>query len=216
MRRRVSLRTRGADLGDDGPVSTEIAEPPLSVADAARARSEALGRVRRTQDAYNGVRAGASLARMDSARTAWGLATLELIDALVAEAEAEDRRDPVLAAHRAQRVRGLAGPAFGAYQRVWSDYQEVRSTGDLAAMDAARSSVRLALVDWMQDRTARAAAEDQQHVAELFGRLDQADRLDPRDAFPVKPASRARQIVIASRERERQASLRRDRARDGY
>jgi hypothetical protein len=116
----------------------EVAEPPLTVDAAARARIEALSRVRMQQAAYFRIRRGARLADISLARSEWGLAVLEMIEALVAEAEAEDRRDPVLAANRCLLAGSPAGSAHGACDRAWRDYQEIRKTGDQAAIAAAR------------------------------------------------------------------------------
>jgi hypothetical protein len=209
----VSLRQGSTSQHDDGGVSTEVAEPPLSVADATRAQAEAYARLRLQQAAYGRLRRGARQTDITRARSEWGLAILEWIDAGVAEAE--DRRDPVMAANRSRQAGSPAASWHGECDRAWRDYQEIRKTGHEAAITAARVAWRAALVDWMQALAARAAAEDEQHVAARLGRLDDADRLHRGDAFPTPPARRVQQLVRESRHRLRQESLRQDRLRDG-
>lgn len=73
-------------------MTAEIAGSALTVADASRARAEAHDRVRMLQDAYAQVRRGRRIADIPRARSEWGLAVLEWIDACAVEAEAALRR----------------------------------------------------------------------------------------------------------------------------
>jgi hypothetical protein len=191
-------------------VSIEVGEPTLTVTAARLAQAEARPRVQMLQNAYSQIRRGARLADMARARSEWGLAILEWIDACVAEAEADDHRDPVMAASRCLRTASPAGHGHGAIDRAWDDYQEIRrASGDVAAISAARATWRTALVDWMQMLDARSAGEDEQHVAQVLARVDERERVNTRNAFPLPPADRVARIIRDSRERERQGSLRR-------
>jgi hypothetical protein len=58
--RRVPVCQVSTNQHDDGRVSTELAQPPLSVADAARAQAEAYARLRLQQAAYSRLRRGAA------------------------------------------------------------------------------------------------------------------------------------------------------------
>src|SRR5262249_34006063 len=139
---------------------------------------------------------------------------LELIESAVACAEAEDHKDPVWAAMsaRGRTMFGSADPAHAEAEMAWRDYQEIRQTRNLAAIDAAPTRWRVEFVGWFQQLAERRAAEDEQHAQELRRRQDDSQRLDPGDAFP-KPGSRAAELVRASRERERRAAISRDQMR---
>jgi hypothetical protein len=158
------------------------------------------------------LRRGMDLLVITRARTDWGLAVLEWIEASVALAEAEDRQDPVRAAttRRDQKTLEVADPGRSHCDRSWDDYQEVRKTCDQAAVTAVRAVWRDAFVSWFQGLAAQRATEDQRHVQELRHRLDDSERLDPGDAFPAPPSGLAEELVHASRERARQESIRRD------
>lgn len=196
-------------------MTTEVVVSLPTAPAAARAQREALERVRLHQRSYSRLRCGRDIRAITPARTEWGLAVLEWINALVAWAEAADRRNPVWAAAEA---RGLtmfrtADPSHAECEQAWADYQEARRMGDQAAVTAARDAWYATLVDWHRELTSRRAEEDEQHVEDLLRSLDASDRLDPSDAFPPPPGSRAAELVRASRERARVESVRRDRMR---
>jgi hypothetical protein len=193
-------------------MTAEVVLPPLTVHEAGRALSAAFDRVRMHKHGYDRLRRGKDILVITRARTDWGLAVLEWIEASVALAEAEDRRDPVWAGtarHRQQALK-VADPSRSQCDRSWSDYQEARRTGDQAAVTVARAAWRDACVTWFQGLAAQRATEDQQHAQELRHRLDDSERLDPEDAFPSPPSSLAEELVRAGKERARQESIRRD------
>jgi len=189
-------------------MTVDLSQAPLAVAEAAHARAVAYSRVRMHQASYFKIRGGVNRAAIARARADWGLAVLEWIDACVAEAEAEDRRDPLWAAYRSRRT---ATGSSRDCDRAWHAYQEIRKTRDQAAVTAARAAWRTALVDWMQELAARRAAEDEQSAAQVQQRLDEAGA---RVGVHPSTANRARKLVHASREREREDSIRRSMMRD--
>ena len=166
-----------------------IAEAPApfrSVPDAAQAVRYALDRVRMNQRGYAGTRLRASPAVVTRARTDWGLAVLEWIEASVALAEAEDERDPARAASdgRSRRITVETGPVRGRIESCWRRYQQVRRNGGPDQIALARAQWREALVDWFQALAEQRAAED--------GQLASARRPEPeRAADPAAAASAA-------------------------
>jgi hypothetical protein len=192
-------------------MTVETTHVPPTVADAAHARGEAYSRVSMHQRGYAKLRPGVNRTATARARADWGLAVLEWIDACIAEAEAEDRRDPVWAASRGRRM-----PARGSRScdQAWHDYQKVRETRDQPAITAARDAWRTALVDWMQQLAARFAAEDDQNAARAQQRLDEAG--PTADCIRPRAASRAQELIHESREREREQSIRRSMMRDAH
>jgi len=166
---------------------------PLAVADAAREVRLALERVRLSQRGYAGVRGGAVAVAVTRARTEWGLAVLEWIEASVTLAEAEDRRDPVRAARdnhardnhardshapgrhaRDSRARDSRDgppdeeedPARGEVDGCWQAYQMARLNGRPDPIATARGRWRASLVAWFQALADERAAEDQRAAAE--------------------------------------------------
>ena len=152
--------------------------PSRSVPDAAEAVRHALDRVRMNQRGYAGTRLRASPAVVTRARTDWGLAVLEWIEASVALAEAEDERDPARAASdgRSRRITVETGPVRGRIESCWRRYQQVRRNGGPDQIALARAQWREALVDWFQALAEQRAAED--------GERARARTPDPEQAAP--------------------------------
>jgi hypothetical protein len=164
----------------------EAAVPSWSVPDAARAVRDSLDRVRTNQRGYARVRLRASPAVVTRARTDWGLAVLEWIEASVALAEAEDSRDPARAASdsRSRRITVETAPVRTRIESSWRRYQQVRKNGGQAQIGQARAQWREALVDWFQAVAEQRAAED--------GQLASARRSEPKQAAdPATAASAA-------------------------
>jgi hypothetical protein len=147
---------------------TEASAPSRSVPDAAEAVRHALDRVRMNQRGYARVRQRASPAVVTRARTDWGLAVLEWIEASVALAEAEDGRDPARAASdsRTRRITVETGPVRGRIESSWRRYQQVRKNGGPDQIARARAQWCEALVDWFQALAEQRAAEDGQRARE--------------------------------------------------
>ena len=199
---------------------TVVPAPSLSVDDAARAEFEARMRVRMQQNAYAQIRRGREEIATTRARSEWGLAILEFIEATVAHAEARDRRDPAWAAMTAdgKSMFGTATPGHVPCDKAWREYQEARRTGNITKIEAARAAWRDELVSWFQALAIRSATEDQRHLAKLRGQLDDGDRplrdhqneedeSDPIEDLPPV-SSRVEELVRASLERERQEAIR--------
>jgi len=83
----------------------------------------------------------------------------------------------------------------------------------MTIVTAARGQWREAFVAWLQELITRSTDEDQQHLQEVRDLLDDSQRLDPGDAAPASPGSRAGELRRASRERARRESIRRDATR---
>jgi hypothetical protein len=162
----------------------EASAPSRSVPDAAQAVRHALDRVRMNQRGYARVRLRASPAVVTRARTDWGLAVLEWIEASVALAEAEDERDPARAASesRSRRITVETGPVRGRIESSWRRYQQVRKTGGPDQIALARAQWCGALVDWFQAQAERRAAEDGQHARARTPDLEQAAPPEPEAA----------------------------------
>jgi hypothetical protein len=152
----------------------EAAVPAASVPDAAQEVRDSLDRVRMSQRGYARTRHRASPALVTQARTDWGLAVLEWIEASVALAEAEDARDPAWAASAARRTTAPAGPVRGRIESSWERYQQVRKNGGPEQVARARGQWREALVDWFQGLAQQRAAEDGQRAAARRAERDQA------------------------------------------
>jgi hypothetical protein len=183
--------------------------PPLTVQNAVQAMIAAREKVRVHQRAYEGLRQRMDLRATSRARSEWGLATLEYIEASVAVAEAEDRQSPVWAASRSRgRMFSTADPGHARCEQAWLNYQRARKTASVSIIATKRGQWREAFVDWLQELIARRTDEDQQHVQELRDRLEDGERLHANDAF--RAPSRAQELVHASRERTRQESIRRN------
>jgi hypothetical protein len=144
----------------------EVAVPSRSVPDAAQVVRDALDRVRMSQRRYAEVRRRARPAAVTRARTDWGLAVLEWIEASEELAAAEDGRGPGRAAGdgRDRRTTAAAGPVRGRVESAWAQYQQARRSGGPGQVAAARSRWREALVDWFQALAGQRAAEDEQHA----------------------------------------------------
>jgi hypothetical protein len=69
-------------------------------------------------------------------------------------------------------------------------------------------------VRWYEEMAARHAVEDEQRLEEMRDRLDDEMQLDPVEAFQPRSTNKAAELRRADRERQRQASLRRDKMRD--
>ena len=164
---------------------TEAPAPSGSVPGAAQAVRQALDRVRMNQRGYARTRLRASPAVVTRARTDWGLAVLEWIEASVALAEAEDERDPARAASdsRSRRITVETGPVRGRIESSWQRYQQVRRNGGPDQIALARAQWREALVDWFQALAGQRAAED--------GERARARTPDPEQAAPPVPEQAA-------------------------
>jgi hypothetical protein len=144
----------------------EVAVPSRSVPDAAQVVRDALDRVRMSQRRYAEVRRRARPAAVARARTDWGLAVLEWIEASEELAAAEDGRGPGRAGGdgRDRRTTAAAGPVRGRVESAWAQYQQARRSGGPDQIAAARARWREALVDWFQALAGQRAAEDEQHA----------------------------------------------------
>jgi hypothetical protein len=153
----------------------EAPESSRSVPEAARALALSLDRVRMTQRGYARLRMRAGPAAVTRARTDWGLAVLEWIEASAALAAAEDERDPARAASdsRSRRITVEPGPVRRRIESSWRQYQLVRKGGRPEQIALARADWREALVDWFQALAQQRAAEDGQRAAELRSELEQ-------------------------------------------
>jgi hypothetical protein len=153
----------------------EAPELSRSVPEAAQAVGLSLDRVRMTQRGYARVRLRAGPAMVTRARTDWGLAVLEWIEASAALAAAEDERDPRRAASdsRSRRITVEAGPVRRRIESSWRQYQQVRKSGRPDQIALARAHWREALVDWFQALAQQRAAEDGQRARELRSEPEQ-------------------------------------------
>jgi hypothetical protein len=168
-------------LGDtgsqEGPVMiADAAVPAQPVHDAAQAAANSLERVRMTQRGYARVRHRAAPAAVTRARTDWGLAVLEWIEASVVLAEAEDARSagPAGSGSQARLITVETGPVRGRVESSWRQYQQLRRTGGPEQLARARAQWRDALVDWFQDLSRQRTAEDGQRAAQQRAAADQA------------------------------------------
>ena len=192
-------------------MATETALLPPTVRDAALALYAARERVRMHQRGYDRLRRRGDLQATSRARSEWGLAILEFIEASVTLAEAKDHRRAAWAASTSHgRMFSIANPGHAQCERAWRDYQEARKTGNMTIVTAARGQWREAFVAWLQELISRSTDEDQQHLQEVRDLLDDSQRLDPGAA----PGNRAAALTRASREHARQESIRRDTMRD--
>lgn len=167
-------------------------ESSRSVPEAAQAVNLSLDRVRMTQRGYARVRPWAGPAVVARARTDWGLAVLEWIEASAALAAAEDERDPARAASdsRRRRITVEGGPVRVRIESAWRRYQQVRKSGRPDQIALARAHWREALVDWFQALAEQRAAEDRQRAAEL--------RPEPEQSAPSAAPSAARAAAPAA------------------
>jgi hypothetical protein len=165
---------------------TEAPDSSRSVPEAAQAVGLSLDRVRMTQRGYARVRLRGGPAVVTRARTDWGLAVLEWIEASAALAAAEDERDPARAASdsRSRRITVEAGPVRRRIESSWRQYQQARTSGRPDQIALARAHWRDALVDWFQALAQQRAAEDAQRARELRPELDQS----PAPALTPSPA----------------------------
>jgi hypothetical protein len=209
--------------------------PELSVAAAAREAGDTWLRAGMYMRNYADMRTDTSSDRIVRARGEWGLALLEWVEALIAREAAKDRArarrlalppspgpgtstPPVPvpgAGNRHGPVADLAAELRAARSQV-SDregsYTGIRMGSDQAATDQARSEWGQALADWIRACLAVKAAEDAANVAARRSR-DGALKVNPADAFPPGPPTRASDLVRNSRERTRREAIQRDRNR---
>jgi hypothetical protein len=159
-------------------MATDTALLPPTVRDAALALHAARERLRTHQRGYDRLRHRGDLQATNRARSEWGLAILEFIEATVTLAEARDHRSPVWAASTSPgRMFGIANPGHARCERAWRDYQEARKTGNMTIVTAARGQWREAFVAWLQELITRSADEGQQHLQEVRDLLDDSQRL---------------------------------------
>jgi hypothetical protein len=170
----------------------EVVAAPLTVSEAKRALSEALEAVRMHKQSYEKVRGRLDARVTARARNELGLAVLEVVNAIVAVAEAEDRVDPVWAAsrNRGRPMFTAAGPTHGRCEQAWRAYQEARKSCDHDAIARAHDIWRGELVDWHVQLHEQRCAEDQEQVEKLSRRQDKSTWMRPGDAFPPPPRSR--------------------------
>ena len=196
-------------------MTAEAAVLPPTIDAAAHAQREAMLRVRMHQNSYSQVRLGRDSLATTRARSEWGLAVLELIEASVNLAQAKDNRSLPWAADTGYggKVFRSAGPGHEPLERAWADYQEIRRTGNAAAAGFARDRWRAEFVGWFQQLAARRATEDEAHVQKLRGQLDDSQRLGAVKDM-TGPSQGAERVVRASLEWERAESIRRAKIRD--
>jgi hypothetical protein len=170
----------------------EVAVPSRSVPDAAQVVRDALDRVRMSQRRYAEVRRRARPAAVTRARTDWGLAVLEWIEASEELAAAEDGRGPGRAGGdgRDRRTTAAAGPVRDRVESAWAQYQQARRSGGPDQVAAARARWREALVDWFQALAGQRAAEDEQHARRHRAQEEHeatAETAGPGDPEPAEP-----------------------------
>jgi hypothetical protein len=192
-------------------MTAEVVPSPLTLSDANRALREALESVGMHKRSHEQLRTRLDFRATARARNDLGLAALEVVNIIVAVAEAEDRLDPVWAEsrNRGRPMFAAAGPGHDRCEQAWRAYQQARKTGDHGAIAVARELWRDELVDWHVQLHEQRCSEDQERAEKLSWRVDESTRLDAGDAFPAEPHSRREAVVRASRERERQESIRR-------
>jgi hypothetical protein len=182
----------GGTGSQEGPVMmADEAVPALSVPDAAQAAADSLDRVRMTQRGYGQARHRAGPAAVTRARTDWGLAVLEWIEASVTLAEAEDARraGPAGSGSQARLITVETGPVRGRIESSWRHYQQLRRNGGPDQLARARAQWREALVDWFQDLARQRAAEDGQRAAQQRAAADQAAGAVPGPAAAMAAAA---------------------------
>jgi hypothetical protein len=164
-----------------------VTSAPPSVPAAAAAVRSALDRVRLSQRGYAAARGRADPLAVTRARTDWGLAVLEWIEASVALAAAEDARDAAGAAggQRSVAASADANPARAEVEAAWRRYQHIRRNGRPEQVAAARGRWRAALVDWFAVLAQERAEQDQRRAEQDQRR---AEPLRSRPALPPAPA----------------------------
>ena len=194
-------------IADTAPPPPPVPDATRSLPDAAEALRSALDRVRMSQRGYAEVRRRASPAAVTRARTDWGLAVLEWIEASVALAAAEDGRGPGRAAGegRIRRITVEAGPVRGAIESAWRQYQQVRRTGAADQAAAARAGWRAALVDWFQALAQQRAAEDLQQAQQRRAHEQPAQVQEQEAHGPERPAPGPPEPPDPAHEQDRQA-----------
>jgi len=107
----------------------------------------------------------------------------------------------------------VATPERANCEQAWREYQAVRRTGSITAIDAARAVWRAEFVGWFQGVASRGAIDDERAFRDLRGQLDESERLGA-DSDGTQ-SGRAAELVHGARERDRRESIRRDQMRDG-
>jgi len=204
--------------------------------DAARDLCEAQARLDGYASEYSTVRQHSNVSAIARARNDWGLAAYECAQALVAFAEAEDRkyarrRSALIAesdgADSLPDGRGPAGDERGhqvpasaecdandlvsARERrdaCWRDYDSIRRNSEPLAVLQAREEWEQALFDWVRALVTRETAQDQENIDERRRRQERAMQFRPTDTFP-RARPRSQQIVYESRERARREGIKR-------
>jgi hypothetical protein len=199
----------------DARTTADASRLTVDVGFATRAEREAFEVVRQHLDGYSRARRGMNAAAISHARTDCELAVLAWINTVAVQAEAEDRRDPVRAANacRTRKVFKIAGPSNAESERAWTDYQEVRRSGDDAAIAAAHARWRAAFVSGFEEMASRWAREDDARIEEWRARRDHSLRVHPADAFSAPRAKSTAALVRESKERARRESIERDATR---
>jgi hypothetical protein len=129
-------------------MATATALPPPTVHDAARALNAARESVRTYQRVYERLRRRRDLRATCRARSEWGLAILEFVEATVALAEARDHRSPAWAASTSRgRMFSTVDTGHEQCEQAWRDYQDARKTGNMTIVAAARAQWREAFVN---------------------------------------------------------------------
>jgi hypothetical protein len=196
----------------------QVTDRPLTIAEAARAEKDASARVADHQREHAKLRHRTNIRATNRARTEWGLAFGERIEAVVALARAmdDDERGPMWAATACDGRWVLFKHDDCGQERVeeaWDIYQTARRGGDWAAIVSARATWRDELVDWQMARYIDLGREDEALYERLSMSLDDAMRADVREVIFGRPRTREQQLRHEARERARAASLRRAEAR---
>lgn len=193
-------------------MTIQVAEPPPTVADATADMHLALRKFREEDTRYSRVRRGMNLTATRKALSDLGFAILDYIGKCVALAEAEDRRSAVWAGIRSRAMFPVAGPGREDVERAWQAYNTARRGGVQASITDTRAAWHAELIAWFRNINAKRLKEDEEHVAELRRRRDESGRLGATMAAGLS-GSGTQDLVHESRERERQASIRRDATR---
>lgn len=178
----------------------------LDVGTAIRAEREAFQIVRQHLDGYARARSGMNAAAISHARTSCELAALAWVNAVAAQAQAEDHRDPARAGNAcsARQVFKVAGPSSQQCERAWTDYQDIRRSGNAAAIATAHDRWRAAFVSGFEEMAARWAREDGARIEEWRTRRDASLRVG--DALSSGRSGAAAALTQASKERTRRES----------
>ena len=215
---------------------SDLLEEPVTVSDAAQEVRAARQRLDTYARGYDRIRKGSRPAAITRARVEWSLAVYEWVEATIAQAEAEERRNlsrrdsppvpsavPDLPPHD-QEASQPAGPrseatteeakahldaAHARVQACWQTYTGIRrSLSPAEDIEHARSRWGDALRAWALALAAHAEKLDADSIEERQRQDEQAMQPHPADAF-----GGPRTAAYRARERVRRQNIERDQRR---